>query len=114
MARGLDSERLVLLLLRQLLVEAGAVRVESAGPRVVAGGDVSAPVRPDGFALPVQVRRVRAWWLREARDHVHKARTKRCSCTSCAPGWHLDQARQARQYARGVVTVYLATGKVPL
>lgn len=51
----------------------------------------------DGFELPAEVRRIRAWWLREAARHLQSVRAG-------APyrEWHLAMARDARQYAREV------------
>jgi hypothetical protein len=59
--------------------------------------------REDGFALPTEVRRIRGWWLREARYHLRRVREG-------APyrEWHVGQAAQARRYARGVVEQWFA------
>jgi hypothetical protein len=63
----------------------------------------------DGFALPAEVRRIRAWWLRYARDHVRAARGGLCGCSGgTCRAWHLGQALQGRTYARGVVEKFLS------
>lgn len=64
----------------------------------------------DGFELPADIRRNRAWWLREARDHIRHAR----ACPHDAhvhfgdcKSWHLGQALTARKYARGLVEKWI-------
>jgi hypothetical protein len=57
-------------------------------------------MRPDGFELPAELRRIRAWWLREARRHLDLARTG-------DRAWNLRMAADARRYARGVVAKWL-------
>lgn len=69
-----------------------------------------------GFALPFQVRAVRAWYMREVAWHLDAAH-KRRGCDhvdfgDCRP-WHLERAADDQATARRIVPHYMQTGVIP-